>query len=583
MMVRLVVSALMLFAAALPIVATAQPVDAQTPQVVINEFVAINSSGLVDNTGAFEDWIELHNTGPSTVDLGGWRIADAGGSFTFPGGVTIPSGGYRVVIASGFVTRTTATEIHLPFKLSGTGEALVLTTPGGVTSEPSWPASAIYPAQLPGRSYGLAPDGQVRFFTDPTPGSANGSGVAGVVAPVTFSVAHGFYSSTQTVVLNTATPSSTIRYTTNGSTPTSTNGTALAPGGSVTVSATTTLRAVAYRSGWITSKVETRSYLFPNDIIRQSDTVAPAGWPSSPVNGQVFNYGMDPEVVNGNEALVISSLTTIPSISIVTDIANLTDATTGIYVNPHDRGEERPASIELIDPTGAEPGFDIEGGIRMRGGFSRNVANPKHSFRLAFDADYEGELRYPLFQNEGADGFAMVDLRTSQNYSWSWQHTNTATFIEELWSRDTQRDMGQPYTRTRPYHLYLNGQYWGLYMTQERVSDDYGATYLGGAAENFDVIKRGAPGITTEAGDGTMDAANSLWPLVSDQTITDSEFAVMAAQIDLENLADYYLLHFFSGDFDGSPSYFFQVGGTRWTSSNNFYTAPRSHWRRTWR
>ena len=33
--------------------------------------------------------------------------------------------------------------------------------------------------------------------------------------------------------------------------------------------------------------------------------------------------------------------------------------------------------------------------------------------------------------------------------------------LRDVWSRDTQRDMGRPYTRSRYYHLYLNGLYWG--------------------------------------------------------------------------------------------------------------------------
>jgi hypothetical protein len=68
-----------------------------------------------------------------------------------------------------------------------------------------------------------------------------------------------------------------------------------------------------------------------------------------------------------------------------------------------------------------------------------------------------------------------------------------------------------PYTRSRYYHLYINGQYWGLYQTQERSEADYAKTYLGGDEDDWDCIKTSHSGYRTEAGDGTMDAFSDLW------------------------------------------------------------------------
>jgi hypothetical protein len=74
--------------------------------------------------------------------------------------------------------------------------------------------------------------------------------------------------------------------------------------------------------------------------------------------------------------------------------------------------------------------------------------------------------------------------------------------------------MGQPYTRTRYYHLYINGTYWGLYETQERSEASFGASYFGGNREDYDVIKVDA-GVgrpyDIEAADGNLDAWHRLW------------------------------------------------------------------------
>ena len=105
-------------------------------------------------------------------------------------------------------------------------------------------------------------------------------------------------------------------------------------------------------------------------------------------------------------------------------------------------------------------------GLRIRGGYSRSNGNPKHAFRLFFRNEYgAGKLEFPLFGDEGVDTFDGFDLRTTQNYSWSFDGSGQNTFLRDVFSRDVQRELGQPYTRSRYYHLYINGQYWGLYQT----------------------------------------------------------------------------------------------------------------------
>ena len=52
--------------------------------------------------------------------------------------------------------------------------------------------------------------------------------------------------------------------------------------------------------------------------------------------------------------------------------------------------------------------------------------------------------------------------------------------MREVFCRDLAGAMSQPQTRSRYLHVYLNGQYWGLYMTEERSQEDYAASYFGG-------------------------------------------------------------------------------------------------------
>ncbi|MDZ4781982.1 MAG: lamin tail domain-containing protein [Planctomycetia bacterium] len=423
------------------------------------------------------------------------------------------------------------------------------------------------------------------FFKTPTPGAANETPPTdGFIADVQFSVDHGYYDAPFDVTITTATADATIRYTTDGTEPTPANG--ITYSGPIHVTATTVLRAAAFKPDFEPSDPGSRTYLFLNDVIRQSPNGAPPpGWPSN-WGGNVVNYGMDQGVVNANLGTIINDMKAIPSMSIVMDLDDLFGPD-GIYANPGGEGSnwEKETSLELINPDGSE-GFQVNAGLRIRGGFSRSESNPKHAFRLFFRREYgDGKLNYPLFGDEGADEFDSVDLRTDQNYSWSFGNDSRHTAIRDVFSRDTQRDMGQPYTRSRYYHLYINGQYWGMYQSQERAEASYGETYLGGEKDNYDVVKAEAGPYQTQATDGNLDAFFRFWQGANAIAATPTEAGRAALYqqllgnnpdgtrnpnyevlLDAENLIDYMLVIVYGGNLDAPISNF--LGNT---AVNNWF------------
>ena len=167
------------------------------------------------------------------------------------------------------------------------------------------------------------------------------------------------------VEVSCETPGATIVTTTDGTVPTLTNGTASSSPASVAISKTTVLRAAAFADGLVPTNVDTQTYLFLDDVKTQDRSEALAdGWPSGSVNGQVFDYGIDPEIVNAvGDAEYQTAMLDIPSISFVTDLDNFNDAETGFWVNPENRGRgwERPVSVELIHPDETS-GFQIDAG-----------------------------------------------------------------------------------------------------------------------------------------------------------------------------------------------------------------------------
>ncbi|MDC0201122.1 lamin tail domain-containing protein [Verrucomicrobia bacterium] len=420
---------------------------------------------------------------------------------------------------------------------------------------------------------------QYGFFKSPSPGFANSElSSQGKVADTKFSPDRGFYDEPFNLEITTKTEGATIRYTTDGSEPTSTKGKVYSSPISVTKSSI--IRSAAFKKGYDSTNIDTHSYLFVNDIIRQSSS-APTGWPSGSVNGQRYQYGMNQSVVNSNNSQiggvekVKDALKSLPAISIVTDQANLTSARTGIYSNPQSDGIawERESSVEMIfppnwiDPYGNEKGFQSPCGLRIRGGYSRRTQNPKHSFRLFFRSEYgNGRLNYPIFGEEGADVFNKFDLRGPQNYSWAQGDTNRNSFIRDTWSRDLQGEMGQPYKRGRWIQLFLNGIYWGMFQIDERAEASYGEIYFGGDKDDYDVVKSYG-GVT----DGNRSSYQRLWQKWQQGFRTNAAYFDVQGMdpdgtinpdrerlVDIENLIDYMIITYYTGDRDGPGSRYTQ-------------------------
>jgi len=91
----------------------------------ISEVLAINNSTLPIN-GSYPDLIELHNSGPGTIDLSGMSLSDDptdNDRFVFPHGTTIASDEYLVIRGGPTLA---SPGIYTGFSLNGQGETLAL-------------------------------------------------------------------------------------------------------------------------------------------------------------------------------------------------------------------------------------------------------------------------------------------------------------------------------------------------------------------------------------------------------------------------------------------------------------------------
>ncbi|WP_167546579.1 lamin tail domain-containing protein [Stieleria maiorica] len=446
------------------------------------------------------------------------------------------------------------------------------------------PSFLVYPELTSTRLLDQTPS----YFATPTPGELNRDPVLGVLQRVAIDLPAGFYDTPQMVTLASPDAAAQIVYTTDGSEPSATHGTVYtAP---IPVSTTTTLRAIAVATDYVSLPSVTRTYLFLDDVLNQSgDGSPPPGWPAT-WGGNVVDYGMDPDVIAAEGAAAVKqALLALPTLSLTTDLDYLFDPTIGIYANAQQDGRdwERPASAEWLNPDGGE-GFQVNAGLRIRGGFSRSNNNPKHALKLFFRGSYgDPVLDYPVHGDEGVSEFKKLDLRTAQNYSWSFQGNASNNFVAEVMARYNQRDLGQPYTRSTWVHLYLNGQYWGMFQTQERAEANYAESYLGGKAENYDVLKPERGAYQNIATDGNFDAYTLLWEQadarasdgITPAFVDDAQY--MRAQgknpdgsenldypvlLDVDNLIAYMIETLRGGNLDAPISNF--LGNTR---PNNYF------------
>ena len=549
-------------------------VTVEAQPIVLNELLVANAGTLTsrvrasadDNFGrdtdeAF-DWIELKNPLNSPLSLNGFYLTDDPDDLSkwqIPPGTSIEPNGYLLFFASGLnIVDPRLDELgilHTNFKLSSPGEYTAVVGPGEVVL-----FDVDYPRQVADVSYGLNSAGELRYFTTPTPGETNsGDEFPSTVADTTFSVDRGFFNEAQSVTITTETESADIYFTIDGSEPSPQNPNAEKYSQPVSFLTTTVLRAAAFKEGLLPSNVDTQTYVFINDVQNQGNEPAgyPSRWKNRNSNGYLpADYGVDPEITQNDKYkdLIDDALLQVPTISIVTDIANLFDEDTGIYQNPMQSGREweRPASVELIHPDGTV-GFQVNAGLRIQGGASREPRkSPKHSFRLLFKDIYgTPDLNYPLFGAEAVDEFDTIILRAGFNQS--FLHHNTflgdnrgrAQYVRDQWAKDAQQAMGWNATHNIYAHLYVNGMYWGLYNPTERPTDDFGASYFGGDKEEYDVYNSG------ELLDGTPDAWNAMFDIVLDRDLTDDEkYDALLPILDMDAYIDYMLLNHYGANAD---------------------------------
>ena len=380
-------------------------------------------------------------------------------------------------------------------------------------------------------------DTKPSFLTAATPGGPNAEGFVGFADEPTFDIERGVFEQPLSVKI-TAPMGSSLVFTTNGDEPTISNGTFVESSPdqpAVTTvhvdSGLTVVRAASVLPGHMPSRTVTNSYF----VFDSSDVTSQLGLPQL--------------VANEHPATIVDALTAIPSISLAVN-EELMFGSKGIHTTFLRSGREFevPVSVEYVDPLSQQQ-FQIDAGVRIHGDATRD--HSKKQFRLFFRPTYgEPELSFPIFDDSTVDNFHTLILRSGGHDSISF--SQFGSLIRDPFLRQTQIEMGQPSARSRYVHLYINGEYRGIYYPTERPDADFAASHLGGTADEWDSLNAG------EIVDGNGDFWNQVTDVVKAGPADDNAYTSMQQLVDVTNFIDDMILRYWSGDGDwfGTDNYY---------------------------
>jgi hypothetical protein len=414
----------------------------ETHRICINEFLASNvtiDADIVDFDD-YSDWIELYNAENYDVDIVGYFLTDNLDDpykWQFTESTIIPAKGFLRVWADGYdinpgKTRTrpypdqngnsihfTTKYHHLNFNLSRASEEIGLFGPDSVLVD-----SVIYTLQYRDVSMGRQPDGSPNWFYFGEPTAASANITAGILTIDYSDVPQilpesGFYTGGQVVTITAQSPGAQIRYTMDGSKPTSTS---LLYDSPINFATTTVLRARIFENEKLPGKVITKTYFIDEEI-------------------------------------------SIPVIAITSPPAALFDNKIGIYDNTF-KEREIPIHFEFFEADGT-PGFQLNAGLRLSGQLSSFYA--QKSFTVSAKDKYGTDaIDYPVFPQRELNTFASLYLRNAgfpDNQSTLFREAMIQTLALNKIDLD-----GQAY---RPAVIFINEQYWGIYNIRDKINTDY--------------------------------------------------------------------------------------------------------------
>lgn len=352
-------------------------------------------------------------------------------------------------------------------------------------------------------SFGRFPDGSTNIirFAAATPNLSNNASKQ--LLDLAFSQQRGIYTAPFQLTL-TAPAGTTIRYTTNSTTPNATTGTIYtAP---IAINGNTVVKAFAYSATGET-KVVTQTY--------------------------ILNSGLTSNVYTAQQ--LNDALKDLPIVSLGTTASNAA-------------ATESPCSFEYINSFGENKSTFIDAGFRIFGNTSKGY--PKKNYRVYFKSKYGySKLKHKIYQKsvyenyEPTDEFDALDLKAGTDHmpAGAQYWGLGGLMMSDNLAHDLIRRMGNKDIHTRFVHVFFNGQYYGIYTIRERFNENYMKSYYGGEDVDYEVVDGTYESSTWPSGIMKQGTGNQ-WNEVKSFAATN--FQALKQKVDMKHYIDIMLMFF---------------------------------------
>lgn len=468
-------------------------------QLKINEYSCANVATFTDNTGGYNDWVELYNPGTSAVSLAGYYMSDNDNNpqkWQFPGtSPSVPAGGVIRIMCSG-EDIIFGTWIHTNFSLTQCKpEEIVLSDASGAMVD-----SVHLRRNQDDHSWARTPDGGSNWavYTTPTPNALNstGSPMQPYATTPVLSVAPGFYPGAQTVAISSPDPNVTIHYTLDGSEPTTSSAVYSA---ALNISATTVVRARAFSS---TSTI-------PPSFIESNTYFINVTHPVAVVS--VYGDQTD-DLMNGSWTV-----------------------------------SEPRTSLEYFDKTGVFRA-EVTGTSNKHGNDSWAYDQRGIDFVSHDQYGYNDAVKYKLFRHKSRTKFQRIILKAAANDNYPFSTSGAAHIRDSYVHNLSQHGHLHLDERTwEPCVLYLNGQYWGVYDLREKVDDqDYTDYYYNQPDyhNQLQYIKTWGSTWAEYGGNQALTDWGTLMSYISSNSMAvQSNYDHVDSILNVKSFADYFILN----------------------------------------
>ena len=499
--------------------------DADQSQLVINEIMVGNIDQFIDYSWNYGAWAEIYNPTQQNISIDGLYITDNQDEprkFQLPTGTgVVKAGEFKVIYfdhnsADGTFGDTAYKQVR--FKLDNDGGTLYLYDADG-----NFITSADYPACIPRCSWARTVDGgqEWSYTGEPTLAASNNESdfTDFRLEPPTIDTDSRLFTEPFSIQVDIP-EGTTLRYTTNGTTPSLTNG-STSEDGIFNISETTVFRFGLFQQGMLPSPVITRSYIYRN-----------------------HDYYL-------------------PVISIATNPKNLYDGKIGVYtdgnngVSGRNHGAsninmdwERPVNFEYITSEG-EMVVNQEAEFVISGGWSRHYA--PSSFKIKGTNRYEGKKTidyYPFFRYRPYNKYRQIMIRNGGNDNNSQAHGR----VRDALTQQVLKSSGfycdcQDY---QPVHVFFNGRYLAQLNLREPNNRYHGYANYGYDDDEMDAFEY-SNGYFQMA--GTKESFNR-WKNLAQNCSTQSTYEELKQLVDIDEVTNFF----------AAISY---IGCSDWICNNN--------------